>query len=405
MKSFLVGAVFATLVPFLSFAEDSKQEPQLIVQDVQCKGNTATSCPFIVSFLYLSNGSKINEDEIQNAKLRLSSLANFKSVDIHLEKGSEVGQAIVVIGVVEASPISTEVSVGTILRNSDLSMKAAGRVSHQNLFGKGKILDFDIGARVPDSSDTGRLYSSRLQYVDPNVLGSKKFFLIGGISYKNYLYTFRDDYHYSTEELGADLSVGRRLWDFSYLTLGYQYRPISKIETSRPTEDGTKTTKRDSNKKSVAIAYGWNSEDDAFFPTRGSRFNLSSVFSTNDIGNNSATFYFGMSYRTSWQTRDNTIWTFKVGGNPGTEYRPSLDEDLNLSLAYSRPFMPKGIFGEVERGRWYVEGGSQRFGYSTYGGTYIDPGLKAGVRLDTKTFGIIDLYAIASTDWRIGGGK
>jgi hypothetical protein len=47
----------------------------------------------------------------QNAKLRLSSLPDFVSVEIYLDKGSAKGRAIVIIEVVEADRIDNQIRV------------------------------------------------------------------------------------------------------------------------------------------------------------------------------------------------------------------------------------------------------------------------------------------------------
>jgi hypothetical protein len=53
--------------------------------------------------------------------------------------------------------------------------------------------------------------------------------------------------------------------------------------------------------------------------------------------------------------------------------------------------------GGINRGRWYVEPGFSYYGDIAYGRQLGEWGLKVGVRLDTKLFGLVDLYLIAST--------
>jgi len=54
-------------------------------------------------------------------------------------------------------------------------------------------------------------------------------------------------------------------------------------------------------------------------------------------------------------------------------------------------------FGGINRGRWYVEPGFSYYGDLAYGKQVGEWGLKVGVRLDTKVFGVVDLYVIASS--------
>ena len=125
-------ALSATLLPLFCLAESS-EEPRLIVEDVSCKGNTTTSCQFIIGHLHLALGDRLNEEEIQSARLRLSSLPNFISVDIHLEKGSEKGKVLVVVEVVEADRVENEFTMGTSKRLSSLSQIIEGRVADHDV--------------------------------------------------------------------------------------------------------------------------------------------------------------------------------------------------------------------------------------------------------------------------------
>src|SRR5262245_59259233 len=118
------------------------EEQPLTVEAVQCRGNATTSCDFILGQLYLSVGDKVNEEEIENAKLRLSFLRNFSSVSIFLERGSERGKAIVVVEVIEANPITYEGFLGFDKYLTSRYQVVSGSVTDYNLFGRGKILAF-----------------------------------------------------------------------------------------------------------------------------------------------------------------------------------------------------------------------------------------------------------------------
>jgi hypothetical protein len=401
MKSLFVGVLLAAFAPVYCLAQEQDQDQTLIVQEVRCQGNTSTNCEFISGHLYLSNGDALNEREVQNARLRLSSLSNFKSVDIHLEKGATKGRAVIVIEVAEASPITKEILIGTSSKFSRLSQKMTARMSHQNLFGSGKILDVQAGARLPLDKADGRDLGTRLQYVDPNLLGSNKYFMISGLSYENTHYDYKFGNYYESEQFGADLSLGRRLFNFSYVTAGFQYHPYSKVTNRFTYSDGTTEKTYSSKDRVYSLGYGWNSEDDAYFPTQGSRFHTSLAWTFGS----QTWLNVGVGWRQTWSTANNSIWTLKIGATPGTEYRPSLEEDLGITMAYARPIGPTERFGGIERGRWFIEPGFNSLGYSTYTGTIVQPGVKAGVRLESKHLGIVDLYVLAATEWKLGGKK
>jgi len=275
MKSILLLLLAVTCTPIFCHAESLKQT-SLIVEDVRCKGNVLTKCSFIRGFLHVSPGDPLDEDEIQNAKLRLSSLPDFVSVHIYLDKGSAKGLAFVVVEVVEADRVENEFSAGTSSRLSSLYQTVEGRVADRNAFGTKDTVNLDVEAIVPIDGPTHHGIYSRLQFVDPTLLDSNKYFLISGISYQNTLINYPYDAFDKTDQLGIDLSVGRRLFDYSYVTVGYLERLISQSVSQSRGTGGLFSTDRDpNNNKGWSLGYGWNSEDDPYFPTRGSRLNSS----------------------------------------------------------------------------------------------------------------------------------
>jgi outer membrane protein assembly factor BamA len=114
-----------------------------VIEELECRGNTSTSCAYILSYLYLSAGSEVDEEEIRNAKFRLSALPNFTSVRLFLEKGSARGKAKLIVEVVEADPLFSEALAG--LANNRYSVLAL-RIGHQNLLGAGERLELTATA-------------------------------------------------------------------------------------------------------------------------------------------------------------------------------------------------------------------------------------------------------------------
>ncbi len=385
------------LVPLSSLA-DSRENSGLIVEDIHCRGNAVTSCQIILGYMHLAPGDRLDEDEIQDAKLRLSSLPNFVSIDIHLEKGSEKGRAIVIVEVVEADSVQNEFVAGTSARLSSYSQTIEGRMADRNVFGTRDTLNVDFEGIAPIGGLTRRGVYSRLQFVDPKLLDSSKYFLIAGVTYQNTLIDYPGGGFDKTDQLGIDGSVGRRLFDYSYATLGYIFRPISQsVSTFTRYSAITKAyafsmDPDPNNNLGVYLGYGWDSEDDAYFPTHGSR--LSSSF-----GLSSA--WASVRFRKTWSSSPDSVWTVQVGGTPGTQYRASLDESQDFSIAYGRRISAAESFGGIRHGRWYVEPGASYYGSSAYGRPQIEWGLKAGIRLDTKALGLVDLYVIGSTSGQL----
>jgi hypothetical protein len=388
MRTFLACAL-AALTPLACVAQVAESDSPLVVEDVQCRGNTLTACDFIVGHVYVGQGDRLDEVELQNARLRLAAQRNFESVDIRLEKGSARGRVVVVIEVKEANPLATEWLVGASTRLESVRQVLGGRLTHQNLFGTGKFASATLAGQVPIDGPEQREFAADLYYADPHLLDSKRYFAIAGVSYID---TRGEDLYGSFGEfemLRFGATIGRRLWDFSFLTIGYGYRAKLEGRSGRWQSDGTFELDEAENRHAVDVIYGWNSEDDLFFPTRGSSFHvgLGWNFGTDDP-DDEAHFQF----RKTWATDAGSLWTFKVGGNPAHEYRRTFGEHQWLAVSYAQAF----DHPDVRRGRWYVEPGYGGAGFAPAGQRIREFGLKVGVRLEMPTFGIVDLYLMGS---------
>ena len=403
MRAVFASIMILAFAPLYCAAQESvsaQSKQQLVIEDIQCRGNASTSCGSILGYLYLAAGDRVDETEIQNAKLRLTTLPDFKKVDIYLERGSARGSALLIVEVVEADPIFREFSLGTSARLSSVSQNAAVRIGHQNMFGRGKIVDLTLGGQQPFSGPVHRGASAQLRYADPHLFDSKKYFAFGGVAYVN----ARDENRYGSfgeiELLHLGVTVGRRLWDFSYLTVGYGYNVSTHVRSGRWQSDGTFETKENANRHGVDVIYGWNSEDDFYFPTRGSAFRTGFGWAFGEPGEFNA---FHLQFRKTWQTRNAALWTIKIGGDPTTERRQSFNESQYLSLSFARPIAGRDGLADIKRGRWYVEPGVSPVGFDPFGRQIWEAGLKAGVRLEIESLGLVDLYVIGSTQWTTGG--
>ncbi len=385
--SWLCALILSLLLSAHAFAQGAPRSA-LVVEALECRGNAATSCDFILGYLYLSPGDPVDEDEIANARLRLASQPAFRSVDIYLEKGSSRDRVRVVIEVAEADPYVREWLAGTSWRGDSLSQLLTGRLTHQNLFGTGKLLDVGGVAYVPLHGRIRSEYGARVQYVDPHLLDTKRNYLIagisGGISDSEGLNHVRSE----VENIGVDVTLGRRLFDFSYFSVYYRYNAYADVRLAVPRSDGSVDRYQiPPVDHAIVASYGWNSEDDPYFPTRGSRAVLQHTWTDKTDPD------WDGGFRKTW-TPGNTSWYLKILEQPGTEYRGSIEEQMEASLGFARP-IAGSTGGEIRRGRWYVEAG-----YSsgdTFRGDHVrEYGLKVGVRFDTRSFGVVDLYALGT---------
>lgn len=390
MGALAAVVLFGLLTPFAAIAQ-TPGESRLEVEDLQCRGNIATSCDFILDYLYLERGDPLDETEVRNAQLRLATLRMFKSVNIYLEKGSARGKAIVIVEVVETDTLVTEWLIGASYRLGAFRSVTAGRLTHQNLFGTGKFADLSVVTVQPLNGPSEEVYSAALRYADPHLFGSRRYFGIVTASYHDAEVGTRDGNFGENTMLRFGATLGRRLWDFSYLSIGYGYRARLDQRTARWQDDGTYEIKDYNNRHAFDVLYGWNSEDDIYFPTQGSSFQTGFGWNT---GTDDPDNEFHLQFRKTWALGGGFV-SLKLGGDPSPEYRQTFSESQFLTAAYARPLPPGDL---IQRGRWYVEVGNSHAGYREGGQLINEFGLKIGVRLETSTLGLIDLYVLGSLD-------
>lgn len=363
------------------------------VEDIRCAGNTHTSCAFIRDHLYLGIGDTLDEDEIRSAEMRLSALRNFEAARIRLEKGSARGEVVILIEVEEASAVALESIAGLSSRDESMRAVLGGRIANQNLFGAGKYLDFGALAVVPLAGDEGtESYEVTLRYADPHLFDTKRWFAMASASYRKADY--EDEYgnftHAEFPQLG--ISLGRRFGDYSYFMMGYSTRPDLDWNFGQWKSDGTFLVDQPEGYSStINLIYGWSSEDDLHFPTRGSTFQAAVG---GDYGSKSPNRRSHIQFRKTWSFW-NSFWTIRAGGDPSPEYRNAFSESQLVSLTFARPLASGD---EVKRGRWYIEPGINGIAYSAGGRSFVIPGIKVGWRADTRSFGIIDLYVLGSVN-------
>lgn len=364
-----------------------------VVQEVHCAGNTHTSCNFIRDHLYLGNGDALDEEEIRNAELRLSALRNFESARIRLEKGSQRGEVVIVIDVVEASAIALESIAGLSSREDSVRAVLGGRIANQNLFGTGKYVDVSVVAVMPVTGDVGpESYEINVRYADPHLFDSRRWFAMASAGYRKA--EFRDEYGNFTSAKFPQLSasLGIRFADYSYFMMGYANRPDLDWHFGQWKNDGSFLIDQPEGYSStINLIYGWSSEDDLHFPTRGSTFQAAVG---GDYGSKSPNRRSHIQFRKTWDLW-NAYWTFRAGGDPSPEYRNAFSESQLVSLTYARPLVGGD---EVKRGRWYIEPGINGAAYSAGGVRVLVTALKVGWRAETRSFGIVDLYLLGSVD-------
>ena len=344
------------------------EPPKLIIDDIKCTGNSSTDCDFITKKYYQNVGDVLNPDEIEDAKLRLGTLIQFKSTRIHLEKGSQRGYVVVVFDITEASNIQYDVGyryekkkdrnklgscayssierAGICFGGNTINDTAGhiwtGKITDFNFLGQGKELSFSVEksylnrknsmttdsqmkfwalTKYPELDFTSRDIMQfddennnyKLAYYDPHLFGSAKYYFRASIGKINNFSDFKlqRDYFDGSMERGngsskylsenMDMSLGRRFASHSFVSFNIEYN-----SNARP-------------QNSYTLDYGWNSEDDLLFPTRGSAF-------LSKINYNSHSKSLGMSYKENFSLATNLVLSLGIDTSiEQFEYVPSSD--------------------------------------------------------------------------------
>ncbi|MCB0411380.1 MAG: hypothetical protein KDD22_02570 [Bdellovibrionales bacterium] len=221
-------------LPLAAFAQDL--EPQdLILDGISCEGNELTDCDVIQREVYLNPGQHLDEDEIENARIRLQLTGLFNQVHLRLEKSEMRGHVILVVEVEEASALFTETYLNvSSFRHPPLSFT----VGHRNLFGRGKILSASLNPSEMWDYTHPRSTNLLFNYTDPHLWGHKKYFMGAGSRF-DFIDTsdIRDESNFSKlNSYGYSVNFGRRFFDFSYFTIGrhhheYNYKFRNNITT------------------------------------------------------------------------------------------------------------------------------------------------------------------------------
>jgi outer membrane protein assembly factor BamA len=397
MKIVRVCLVLLALWPACSFAVDSDPPDNPYVEGVQCNGNISSSCELIRSQAGITVGKPLDEIQVDNARLRLETLPNFRTVQIHLVKGSHKHWVIVVIDVTEANPITSAFALGTLAQIASQGAAVetlAARVTDHDLFGSGKSLDLSVVLALPFEGGGGQEYAARLQYSDPTLFDSRKFFFTAGVFYTQASLRFTSPSglllgtgDYSNSGAGVDFSVGMRLDTYSYVTVGYRYLQNTARNDEYLVSDGVIQTFNSSPGNVLLFTVGRNSEDDPSFPTHGW------LLHAYDGWGPSLDNYAGLVVRGTWRAGEDAYWTFQA--RPFDDFRSLFDDDLGVSIVYSHNLFPSSEPGTLRRARWYVGPGVTNLG-STFGIHDYEVGLKAGIRFETRYLGTVNLYLVAT---------
>ena len=363
------------------------QEATLVIQDISCEGNFATSCDFIRHQVDMRPGMVVDESRIEDARLRLGLLPNFTSVDVRLEKGSRRGLAILVIHVTEPASLDKGFALGSAWRFGGLTETFAARVSDRSLFGTGKSLDLDVIGSMPVSGPTARESVVRLQYFDPHLFGSTRYILTASAIHVDADYAYDNGDRYDIRGFALNLAIGRWFGDSSFVALAYRGLPSISLFDLSQNGGGGVTLNTHTPHNAAQLVYGLITEDDTNFPTHGW---VTQVFLGRYI--TGGLLLAGGEVRGTWSIGNDSFLTMQFRNEPIIELRASYLDEPSFSLTYSHSL--SFMLDSSRRGRWYIGPGLTRYGFTASGARLYEAGVRGGVRFETKSFGIVSFYAV-----------
>ncbi|MCO5114369.1 MAG: hypothetical protein M9899_09370 [Bdellovibrionaceae bacterium] len=357
-----------------------------IIESIECRNNSITNCDFIKKQLLLNVGQKVDDNKLNHSRTRLKLLGLFTNVQLALEKGSNKGKVKLIIDVKEDSPIYTVTSVSAggeffAEPKDTLYAQTVFTLGHRNLFGKGKNLSASITA-YNDQYYPGYIGSTLLRYNDPNLFDSKKWF-------------FNIDLFMDLDKRGtqrgesylASFELGKRFGKFSYLTLG---------TVAERSHFYVKNTTKDFSiyQQYYSLGYGYNTQDDLFFPTYGARFDLKILIDGHSKTLSGERYIFG-----SELTGD---VDFSVISEVGKNWYISLFAESRDRFFDQDNFLNSGIGTEIayqsrrnqsERTvsdiRYFISPAFNRIS-----GSDSEASITAGVKLRHKDYGLVRLQVV-----------
>lgn len=373
-------------VSALAFGQENKHRPEdLVIESIECSGNERTSCDTIKQSIHLKSGEKVNEEEIENSRIRLSVTGKYETVELSLKKGSSPGKAVLLVSVKEAPSLYNSLSSGFMRFGDRNSVVVDTTVGTRDFLGKGK--SFQGSARVQKnvSNERDERIAGRVDYIDPHLGGSADYFLTGTLGYTNWREVDVTNVGY------FNLEAGKRVLDFSSLYLGVLGTRSNLFLSTGP-------------KYSLLpyAAYGWNSEDHPSFPRSGSSFRTAlGAF----VGRDSD-LYIDLGYRKHIPIGDRSVVTLNFlgygflsltdrlytlpleGEHPAISVRYAYDfgRGSNSSGNIVRAYVEPGMTGYYQRTRY-------QWGYSS-GGIGATPTIKTGVMFPSDLFGTVNLFFV-----------
>lgn len=143
--------------------DDERARRAVFIESIEVIGNDKTGTDVILARLLVAVGDLVDDDRVEESRLRLLSTGYFKAVELSLKRGSRRGRVVLVIEVVERNTLTID---GLYLGFSDVAPIYGGLgLVESNFLGRGMSLGvagvlgkdrraLDVRVFVPDLSST-----------------------------------------------------------------------------------------------------------------------------------------------------------------------------------------------------------------------------------------------------------
>ncbi|MBI5186779.1 MAG: outer membrane protein assembly factor BamA [Nitrospinae bacterium] len=257
------GFAYADIIPQRELNDQEKTVSMVIQIDkgektyigkITIKGNASSRDKVIRREFRLAEGELFDSEKLQRTKQRIMNTGFFEDVKITTKKGDDDKLVDIDVDVKERPTGSISAGVGYSSYEKTLFNAS---IAQNNFLGYGQRLSFE-------SEFSSIRQNFLLNFTEPYLFDRE---IQGGVDlYKRKL----DYYNYSSDALGGGLNLGKAYGEYIKTGMGYQFEEM-KISKIKPENETNWFYNRDDITSRVTPYFMWDSRDDYFNPTKGSR--------------------------------------------------------------------------------------------------------------------------------------
>ena len=392
----LFSWLLSTVLPASAEEIEEVEEPSYRVREVSCAELKTITCKVLISHLGLYRKTEFTPAELQALNTNALHLTNFKSVEVSYQIIPGTSDIKVLVKAEENIAFKTEIYGGAISAGTNFFARSAFRLTHHGLTGKNHIWDFDAQRYWALKDPTFQSTQFDVRFIQLAL--TRELFLVSNLSYFDRTRNFNAFDRFQRRFLATEVMLGYRFLGYYYAGVGFGLVPIGDLDIQFKDEYAKINQRREVINSSVFTEVGAAFENDPYFPTSGVRANIRASYLTNttrgfkNMGVKTDAS-FGLRY--TLPLPDQSYAVLKMYGTPKNHYRPTMEQDNGITLGVGHDFEGHT---EIKKTRLFFEGGYGSFEINPI--TNIMKGwiARTGVRMQTESFGLVELFAMSSTE-------